>query len=83
MRGAGPTATMGPSMGPTVVVVVMVTRQGRPKQHGTDIALQNIERGAVGVGGCQEHLRRGGRGTGDSRDRERWREKAKGVGKRR
>lgn len=60
MWRAGPTAAMGP----TVVVVVMVTPPGGPKQHRADVALQNIKRGAVGVSGRQEHLRWGGRGIG-------------------
>lgn len=48
---------MGPSVGPTMVIVVMVTPQTCPKQDRADVALQNIKRGAVGVSGCQEHLR--------------------------
>lgn len=55
---------MGPSVGPTMVIVVMVTPQTCPKQDRADIALHNIKRGAVGVSGRQEHLRWGGGGTG-------------------
>lgn len=58
-------------MGSSVVVVVMVTPQGCPKQDRADIALQNIKRGAVGVGGCQKHLRWGGEGTGRQRKSQR------------
>lgn len=63
-----------------MVVVVMVTPPGRPKQHRADVTLQNIKRGAVRVSGRQEHLRWGGRGAGRQRERQRETEAESKVG---
>ena len=73
MWRAGPTATMGPAM----VVMVMVAPPGGPKQHRADVAFQDIKRGAVGVSGRQEYLRWGGRRIGRQQDKGRWKRKAK------
>lgn len=80
MRGAGPAAAVGPAVGPTMVVVVMVIPPGSPKQHRADVALQNIKRGAMRVSGRQEHLRWDGRGAGRQRERQRETEAESKVG---